>query len=470
MKNAFSGKAGALGLVLLGALVFLGGFTTRLLEESTGLKSRVGELEAQANVKELALVREALLEGAVIPMSTDSRDIVALREGYIREGKAFIEARLDDRILDLRRGGEILESVPIAATGREGSWWETPTGAYQALNREENHFSSIGGVWMPWSVQFYGNFFIHGWPYFSDERDVPSTYSGGCIRLSTEDAKKVYDFVVPGMPILVFGEKPETYQGPTLKARSGLISKVPDITAQSVLVAHVENGEVFLNKNATDILPVASLSKLMTAVVASELVNLERSIKITPTMLSATVQSVAFKPYTHYRAFDLLYPLLVQSSNGSAEALAGFLGRPSFVENMNRKAASLGMSGTRFVDPAGLEDGNVSTARDLLALLRHIFDARRFLFQITKGESYLAFGPAEFQGLHNFNDFASHPDIIGTKIGETIAAKQTSVTVWNFKTPSGRVPVAMIILGSDDHLKDEGIILSWIKANFDVVQ
>ena len=145
-----------------------------------------------------------------------------------------------------------------------------------------------------------------------------------------------------------------------------------------------------------------------------------------------------------------------------------FSGRGFFVENMNRKAESLGMAETRFTDPAGLGDGNVSTSKNLLELARYIYEKRRFLFQITKGETYLAYGPGALKKLPNFNDFANHPDVIGAKIGETIAARETSVTLWSFRTPGGRVPIAVIVLGSENQLEDQKTILEWLKENFEI--
>ena len=124
------------------------------------------------------------------------------------------------------------------------------------------------------------------------------------------------------------------------------------------------------------------------------------------------------------------------------------------------------MENTRFTDPEGIGETNVSTAKDLLSLVDYIYEKRQFLFRITKGESYLAFGPTKLSDLKNYNDYFDNPDLIGSKIGETIAAKTTSIVVWNFRTPEGRVPVAMIVLGADDHRADEALILAWLKENY----
>src|SRR3989339_1017591 len=132
-----------------------------------------------------------------------------VREGFI-EGKAnFIEANLTAMQMLVYEDGQLLFTVPIKSKGKEGSWWETPSGLYRAEAKEKTHFSSFGHVYMPWSIPFQGNFFIHGWPYYPDGTPVKEGYSGGCIRLEDVYAKQVYEHIKVGMPILVFEEESE---------------------------------------------------------------------------------------------------------------------------------------------------------------------------------------------------------------------------------------------------------------------
>ncbi len=124
----------------------------------------------------------------------DEQKFLTQKETYIQQESSFIEANLRTMEVTLYEHGVASTTLPILTKGKEKSWWETPTGNYKILSRSVNQFSSIGHVWMPYSMQFYGNYFIHGWPYYDDGTPVASTYSGGCIRLATEDAEKVYNF------------------------------------------------------------------------------------------------------------------------------------------------------------------------------------------------------------------------------------------------------------------------------------
>ena len=114
--------------------------------------------------------------------------------GYPETGN-FIVANLSDMtIATVDREREEIIFYPILSIRPSGKY-ATPTGTFKALTKEKNHFSSIGKVWMPWSVQFFENYYIHGWPYYPDGTDVAPGYSGGCIRLSTEDAEELYKFI-----------------------------------------------------------------------------------------------------------------------------------------------------------------------------------------------------------------------------------------------------------------------------------
>lgn len=388
------------------------------------------------------------------------------REVFINEKKSFIEADLEAMRLTLYENGVSSSTFSILTKGRDGSWWETATGRYTAVSKAVNHFSSIGHVWMPWSIQFYGNFFIHGWPYYEGGKPVEKTYTGGCIRLSTEDAKQAFDFAARGMPILVFDRISRPASFTVLTAQSPSV-KIPLFSADAALIADIDTGQTILDKNSEKTLPIASLTKLMTGVVASELIYLDRTITISPPMLKDAVQSFSLSVGTTYRAIDLLYPLLMQSSNGSARALAGFLGESEFVRQMNAKTVALGMTETKFTDPAGVSEENSSTLKDIARLSKYIVDKRRFLFDLTAGKGMDAFSKSEFSRIKNFNEFASTTELVGMKNGETLAARQVLSGVWEFKTPDGKPRRFFVgVLSSADRMADTEALLGWLQSSF----
>ncbi|MBI5732136.1 MAG: L,D-transpeptidase family protein [Candidatus Magasanikbacteria bacterium] len=383
-----------------------------------------------------------------------------VRENFIEQKTSFIEADLSLMKLRLYESGKIIKEVPILTKGKEGSWWETPAGLYKIESKEKNHFSSFGKVYQPWSLQFQGNFFIHGWPYYPDGRPVKSDYSGGCIRLSSEDAKAIFDLVKLGTPVLVYEKDFGESDGFEYKR------KPPEVSAKNVFIADLKNNYVFFKKEENEIRPIASLAKLLTALVAVEYINLDKEIVIKQNMITPTSYP-RLRAGESVRAFDLLYPLLLESSNEAAEALTSYLGRDRFIEIMNKKAKSLGMVSARLVDPAGRGDENIATSQDLFNLAKYLYANRSFVLKITTGKlNYSAYGPPVFVGLGNFNPLHDRKDFVGGKIGKTAAAGETLLEIFEMEIQDTKRPIAVILLGSEASDADAQKILDYIKANF----
>src|SRR5687768_12560596 len=162
-------------------------------------------------------------------------------------------------------------------------------------------------------------------------------------------------------------------QSPGAKSPSKARNGAPDLKSASALVVEQDGLRVLYAKNIDAVLPIASITKLMTAqVVLDAALPLEELI----TVSSADVDDVKrtrsrLRVGTTLSRKDLLKLALMASENRAAAALtrayAG--GTPAFVAAMNRKAVELGMRRTRFVDGTGLSSDNVSTAQDLARLV-----------------------------------------------------------------------------------------------------
>lgn len=393
------------------------------------------------------------------PELSNSGFFSKVRTAFIDQKADFVEANLTEMKLRVYQGGVLTKEVPILTKGREGSWWETPAGLYKAESKRKDHFSSLAEVHLPWSIPFQGNFFIHGWPYYEDGTPVTSRYSGGCIRLSTEDAKSVYDMISVGMPILVFNEK-------FTKDNFAYEPRRPEISAEAYLAADLKNDYVFLSKNIDEVRPIASVTKLMTALVATDYINLDQVSTVSSDELVATSKS-RLKAGDEVSAYDLLFPLLMESSNEAAKAYASILGPSRFANLMNEKAKALGMLDTHFAETSGADAQNTSTAEDLFALAKYLYNSRSFILSITAGKVRdSAYGAPAFTNLENFNLFEKDPEFIGGKIGLTKAAKETIVSVFETELNGEKRPIVFIALGSADVGKDVEAMRRYIRANY----
>src|SRR5262249_26297053 len=161
------------------------------------------------------------------------------------------------------------------------------------------------------------------------------------------------------------------------------------------------NGTVLLSKEPQTTAPIASITKLVSALVATEYINLDKKIIIQPEAIVYT-SVPRLKAGSEVKAYDLLFLLLQESSNEAALALAAEMGERRFVDAMNAKARAIGLERTFFNDAAGAAN-DLSTPEDLFKLLRYIRDNRKFVFGITAGDiTDSAYGMPAFKNIGNF--------------------------------------------------------------------
>ncbi len=317
------------------------------------------------------------------------------RDRLQENGESFFEVDLKKMELILYEEGEKTRVFPIQSKGRVGGLGETPPGVYSTGDKLVNHFSSVSNVWMPYAVQFYGNFFIHGWPYYTSGEGLPPGSSGGCIRMKTSDARVVFKFAKRGMPILVFDEK----------ASSSLPALLPheepefdlNVEASGVMVADLDTGEILAGKKMESEVEAGPLTRAMTGLVASEVVDLSRGITARSWMFEKVGEGIVSSQRL-YTGRELLSLMFAQESKEAALTLSYFLTPARFVEEMNSRADSIGMENTYFADVTGSSEKNITTPYESAKLMRQILYYRGYLFnfggEFKEGEkegSFLTF-------------------------------------------------------------------------------
>jgi len=150
----------------------------------------------------------------------------------------------------------------------------------------------------------------------------------------------------------------------------------PKLRSAVALVQDAESGETLYEKNSDTILPIASITKLMTAIVVLERgLDLEQSVAVSVEDLKSTRSSRVrgrLRSGSVLTRDELLLLMLMASENRAAAALARIYpgGTEAFVAAMNAEAGRLGLDDTRFADPTGLSPDNVSSAQDLVKLVK----------------------------------------------------------------------------------------------------
>ena len=152
------------------------------------------------------------------------------------------------------------------------------------------------------------------------------------------------------------------------------IHAAPDVSAQSAILMEAESGKVLFQKNAFVRLPMASTTKIMTAIVAIESGNIGRTVEISPKAVGVEGSSIYLCPGERLTLEQLLYALLLESANDAATAIAIEVAGSveAFATLMNKKARDIGLTATHFTNPHGLDHGeHYTTAYDLAKLTRY---------------------------------------------------------------------------------------------------
>jgi len=218
------------------------------------------------------------------------------------------------------------------------------------------------------------------------------------------------------------------------------------------LVFDVDSGQVLWRHNERSPLPIASLTKLMTALLVAERTDPSDRVRITKTALFFEGQAVGNLPVGKKVPIEaLLHGALLTSGNDAALALAEHTGGSvaSFVGLMNRRAEELGLTCTHFVSPHGLEPGNRSCAVDLAALSRLVLAKPRLARVVRKPMAVLPFpiaGGKLYTTSTNPLLLSGYPGTLGLKTGFTTQAGRCFIAV----VRRGGRTLATVLLHSPD--------------------
>jgi D-alanyl-D-alanine carboxypeptidase (penicillin-binding protein 5/6) len=237
----------------------------------------------------------------------------------------------------------------------------------------------------------------------------------------------------------------------------------PSFRARAAMVADGATGEILFEQNGDRRVPIASITKIMTALVTLEHARPRERVTVKGRAPSIGESTIHLRVGERISVRDLLAAALVQSANDAAFALAAHVGEgrvQAFVRLMNERAAELGLEDTRFVRPDGLDvPGHYSTARDVLDLSREGMEQPVFRRLVRMRGGKIAGG----RSLYAWNDLLrtrSYPGIIGVKTGHTDAAGWSQVAA----AKRGGITIYVVLLGSPTQAqrnRDLAELLDW---------
>lgn len=240
----------------------------------------------------------------------------------------------------------------------------------------------------------------------------------------------------------------------------------PSIRAQSVLIQSLGSNFPFLHYNTHRSWPIASLTKLFTAVVVLDDIGENKKIPISEEAVSMEGTAGLLRSGEVYSARDLLKIMLLASSNDAAAAFEEYAGgRSEFVRLLNKKVRDLGLRETVLHDASGLSDLNTSTASDLLILAEYIAENRPEIFNWTRLTQFLVqpINDPTTKILYNINPFIENKNFLGGKTGTLEEAKENLFALFSM----GEYRLMVVLLGSPDRISELPVLLKWVEGAYE---
>ncbi len=239
----------------------------------------------------------------------------------------------------------------------------------------------------------------------------------------------------------------------------------PQISSKIIFVKDLDSQKNLYSFGTEKRWPIASISKIMTALIALEKIGSDKIQTISQTALDTEGIAGDLKLNEKYSIKDLVRIMLFVSSNDAAVSISEFYGQDNFIQEMNAKAKELGMTETRFFDCTGLSVINQSNTEDLTKLTQYVLKNRPEIFEFTKTKelSVVELSGNLVKFFTNINYFGGQTDFIGGKTGFIESSEQNLLSLFSYRGHK----IFIMILGSGDRFGDTQKILEWVKNSYE---
>ena len=236
----------------------------------------------------------------------------------------------------------------------------------------------------------------------------------------------------------------------------------PAVSAKSAILIEAESGEIIFSKNADERLPMASTTKIMTALVAIENADISKTVSVSPAAVGVEGSSVYLYADERLTLEDLLYATMLESANDAATAIAIEVGGSveGFAALMNDKAKAMGLTDTSFENPHGLDgEDHYTTAYELALITREAMSNQKFREICTTYKKTIPLNETEgVRLLINHNKLLrSYDGAIGVKTGFTKKSGRCLVSA----AERGGLEFIAVTLGAPDDWRDHSAMLDY---------
>ena len=236
----------------------------------------------------------------------------------------------------------------------------------------------------------------------------------------------------------------------------------PSVDGKAAIIYDLKSNQILFDKNLDRRLPIASVTKVLSAVVVLENMDLDREIIVPKSALNTDGEGAELFESERLTVDQLLHLMLIESNNDAASTLAiraGF----DFVEEMNRVANRIGMNSSQFYDPAGFDDRGFSTVSDLINLIKYAIKYNYLWEIMSTRETSIVSTEGIVHNIKSTNElFDEINGIVGGKTGYTDLALGNLLLVIRDDLST----FATIILGSNQRFSDSRILYNWAREAY----
>lgn len=372
--------------------------------------------------------------------------------------------------ITLYEDGTSTKAFRVVSLAAPLSLYEVPTGSYAVSGKEPQHLSRRSGLWMPYTIEFGDNYFIHGSPV-DKGGDVSINSDGIAIELSASDANEVYDFASVGVKVVVTGGFPRSSFASSSRYYLWGEGKLPNVTAPSFSITDIETGDVLWERDAAAPRGEGVLVSFATALTAVEKLDQYKNVRIGELLLAGKASSR--RPPSRDDELplgSLIYPLLFDANQTARDALLRELGSNTLTAYMTERATQLGMTETFFASNIYAEESTTS-ARDLTRLFRYIYEYEHFLLDVSLSpdhELYASSGAFRYRW-ENKNPWvlSRAADYAGGLGAISLTGKGSGMFL--FRVPLGEFDeriISFVIIDSSNIEGDVAAIKSFIKSHY----
>lgn len=288
----------------------------------------------------------------------------------------------------------------------------------------------------------------------------------------TGNPSKPFKIISP-LPALLSNEFPKALGASHWEPSSTVVegkARKPNLSAVAAVSYDVTTDQLLFERNLKKRMPIASLTKIMTAIIALENEPIDKVYTV-PDSAIVGENAMGLSAGEKVTLEDLMYGLVLHSGNDAAETIAtgSKFGRENFLFLMNKKAQELGLSDTNFTNPSGLEgDGNqYSTAYDLLVMTRYALQNKDFARVVATVEHEIP-GNSDHKYIYLTNQtnlLTTYPGVRGVKTGFTDEAGMCLVTYLEYR---GHHIIA-VLLNSENRRQEMKDLLDYSLKTIGVV-